>query len=346
MSDQLKSDEHRFWNNILGAVHTTPRATNRISGASGLTHEIITIGIDDASKRMVIVSPEHDGRTAALVQSDIQGAHPDYRVLTIRPAAVSVSKLAQAIQAIFGSPIMTEATFAAIQKDQAPLQSALSESIGNLAGLSKRLALPKLPQILELIQQLAKLNFARTDLSSSSSNGNFSIDLTRILSYDPIGADRDVGVCGFPFYDFNEQAIDSILTASSTEEVADALRQRDIFQYFYPAPDQLALGLVERGITCPEKLTSVLGQAPKTGHPFGQTELVEAQSSVLKAINALQAKNLLVEGEFGLEVSQDGVRVRSMVKFKPKEGIISKLINRFSLNFDLKDLFGGTKGGE
>lgn len=296
---------------------------------------------------MVIVSPEHDGRTAALVQSDIQGAHPDYRVLTIRPAAVSVSKLAQAIQAVFGSPIMTEATFAAIQKDQAPLQSALTQSIGNLAGLSKRLALPKLPQILELIQQLAKLKFTTADVSGSSSSGKFAVDLTAILSYDPIGADRDVGVCGFPFYDFNEQAIDAILTASSTEEVADTLRQRDIFQYFYPAPDQLALGLVERGVSKPAKLSSILEQAPNTGHPFGQTELVEAQTSVLRAVNALQAKNLLVEGEFGLEVTADGMRVRSTVKFKPKEGLISKLINRFSLNIDLKDLLGGTKrGGE
>jgi hypothetical protein len=346
MGDNSNIDERRFWNNILGAVHVTPKAVHRIAGASGLTHEIIAIGVDDTSKRMVIVSPEHDGRTAALVQSDIQGAHPDYRVLTIRPAAVSVSKLAQAIEAVFGSPIMTEATFAAIQKNQAPLQSALNQSLGNLVGVGEKLALPKLPQILELIQQLAKLKFARTDLSGSSSDGRFSIDLTTILSYDPIGADRDVGVCGFPFYDFDEQAIDAILATSSTDEVADALRQRDIFQYFYPAPDQLALGLVERGISNPDKLSSILEKAPRTGHPFGQAELVETQSSVLKAVNALQARNLVVEGEFGLEVSPDGMRVRSTVKFKPKEGLVSKLINRFSFNIDLKDLFGGTKDTE
>jgi hypothetical protein len=347
MTDEQTNDERRFWDNILRAVHTTPRRAVSVAGASGLSHNVMAIGVDDASKRLVVVSPEHDGRTAALVQSDIQGAYTDYRVLTIRPAAVSVSKLAQAIRAMSGSHIMTQETFDAIQKDQSQLHAALTTSIGNVVSLSTRLALRKLPQILEFIQQLGRLNITAADLTGSTPpSGKFAIDLSNLLSYDPIAADREVGVCGFPFYDFSDDAVDSIVAAPSAEAVAETLRQRDIFQYFYPAPDHVALGLVERGISKPSTLTSMLDEVPQLGHPYGQTEIVEAQQSVIKAVNALQTRSLLVEGEFGFELTDEGMRIRSTVRFKPKEGLVSKLINRFSLKIDLKDLFGGTKGGD
>jgi hypothetical protein len=36
-----------------------------------------------------------------------------------------------------------------------------------------------------------------------------------------------------------------------------------------------------------------------------------------------------------------GAELRTSVKSKPKEGLISKLLNRFSLKIDLADLLGG-----
>jgi len=48
---------------------------------------------------------------------------------------------------------------------------------------------------------------------------------------------------------------------------------------------------------------------------------------------------LVVEGEFGLELTSSGKTIRSSVKFRPKESLISKIINQFSIKIDLKSLF-------
>jgi hypothetical protein len=95
--NRSNTEQVLFWRNILRGLHTSPKEIATLPGSSGLTHRVIAVGLDEPAKRLVIVSPEHDGRTAAIVQSDIQAAYTDYKVLTLRPAAVSVPKLARAI---------------------------------------------------------------------------------------------------------------------------------------------------------------------------------------------------------------------------------------------------------
>jgi hypothetical protein len=41
---------------------------------------------------------------------------------------------------------------------------------------------------------------------------------------------------------------------------------------------------------------------------------------------------LLVEGEMGLEITENGTKARTIVKFRPREGFVSKLIQRFAVN--------------
>src|SRR5688572_23222697 len=133
MSNTQQTDEQRFWHNVLGAVYAGPQDKKEVKGASGLTHPVLALGVDEASKRVIVVSPESDGRTAALVQSDIQAAYSSYRVLTIRPAAVSLGKFARAIQEMLGSSVVTSETFQALQSqtNRAPFESALSASVGS-----------------------------------------------------------------------------------------------------------------------------------------------------------------------------------------------------------------------
>jgi len=66
---------------------------------------------------------------------------------------------------------------------------------------------------------------------------------------------------------------------------------------------------------------------------------VKGNVPLTEVIDALQDRGLVVEGEIGLEIAPEGRSIRTSLKFKPREGIVSKVINRFSLNIDLKDLF-------
>jgi hypothetical protein len=41
----------------------------------------------------------------------------------------------------------------------------------------------------------------------------------------------------------------------------------------------------------------------------------------------------------GYELSEEGRKQRALVRFRPREGFISKLINRISVKVDLKSIF-------
>jgi|SRR5665213_200553 len=76
---------------------------------------------------------------------------------------------------------------------------------------------------------------------------------------------------------------------------------------------------------------------PQLGHPYGPTALVSENTKLTDMIDALGERGMIVEGELGLEVGPGGKQIRTSLKFKPQEGLLSKIINRFSLNLDLKD---------
>ena len=63
----------------------------------------------------------------------------------------------------------------------------------------------------------------------------------------------------------------------------------------------------------------------------------------MQMIDELQEKGLLVEGEAGFELTEAGQSVRGVVKFRPREGFISKLLQRLNVTVsaspaDLKKL--------
>lgn len=85
--------------------------------------------------------------------------------------------------------------------------------------------------------------------------------------------------------------------------------------------------------------------SPGLGHPFGQAEVLDPNVDIESVIDALQDRGLIVEGEYGIEVSGDGNKLRALVKFRPREGFVSKLMNRMNLDINLstKEWFGITK---
>jgi hypothetical protein len=53
-----------FWHSFLRAVETEPKDVKSLSGASGLSHPLVTLGIDEKRRRVVLVSGESDPRAA------------------------------------------------------------------------------------------------------------------------------------------------------------------------------------------------------------------------------------------------------------------------------------------
>ncbi len=78
---------------------------------------------------------------------------------------------------------------------------------------------------------------------------------------------------------------------------------------------------------------------PNEGHPYAKPEITH-EGSLLKIIDELQERNLVVEGESTFELSEKGTTIRQTVKYKPREGLVSKIVNRFKINIDLKSIFG------
>jgi hypothetical protein len=52
-------------------------------------------------------------------------------------------------------------------------------------------------------------------------------------------------------------------------------------------------------------------------------------------IETLSELGYLAEGEHGVEVTPAGQTTRMQLKFRPREGLISKLINRFTVNANI-----------
>jgi hypothetical protein len=337
--DNTEVDKVNFWHNVLTAVRTEPLTLTQLRGGSGLQHDVIAVGIHEGEKRLVLVSEEHDGRSTALVQADIQAAYSNYHVLSIRPAVVSIPKVAEAIQAAFGSTFLSKEFLEAIKRDTSLIKNLIEPNLKHLGTLVKSVSIRPLPQWLELIQQLARLDIRLVDVAT----GDHSVDLTNVIAYDPIAADRTVGVCGFPLYEFSVEDINLIASSPSPEEVAECLKSRNIFQYFFPGADQLALGLVDRGIRRVDDIRNEIIRAPDLGHPLGEMEIVDKNADMLDVIDALRSRNMLVEGELGLDISDKGKSARCQIKFTPKEGVISRFFSRLSLK-ELAGIFLRKKG--
>ena len=156
-----------------------------------------------------------------------------------------------------------------------------------------------------------------------------------MCNMDGIALDRQYGVCPVLLYEFTENDWQLLSAGKRTDELAHRLKELGIFQYFFPPPDQLALGLVDRSTPKIETISSAIDLAPKLGHPLGEPELTEGPNSVPALIDELLSKGLLVEGELGLEITPTGSSTRATVKFRPREGFVSKLLQRFNVKVSL-----------
>lgn len=328
----------RFWESLLLAVETEPRHHTSIRGASGIHHPLIAVGVDDIRRRIVIISREPHSKAAALAQVDIQAATAGYNVIVARPISVNFGPVAKFVTEFASAKVLNRQHLLQLSKaatDKAPEFTVPFEKLAaSLVGISWA-SMDLTAEWQEGIQQLANIaiQFANPEPGNPDTSRT-TVDFTKLVELDPTQSDRALGNCAIPLYEFDPTDAEPLHRGTDIEAVRDVLRRLQLFQYFFPPPDHLVLGITENHAHRPS-IISAMNEAPRLGHPLGSMEVLASSTRVEDVVDVLLQKNFLVEGEVGLELSDTGRAMRSTIRFKPREGFLEKLSRVFSLKVDL-----------
>jgi len=335
-----REPKSEFWNTLIRAVEAEPLAARPLRGASGFLHPVTALGYDSRRARLIVISEESEARTTALAQADIQAASPPVRVIIARSVWANLATLAKSISDELGTSVLSPGELDRVfpkdangTRQEGPVKDLLEPLLQPLDFSALNFS----AAVKQIIDQFAHVEFTRENENLPS-----SLDLRQLIAFDPTEGDRKMGVCSIPLYDFSEPQVETFHSGKDLDQVREILRGHHILQYFFPAADHLALGLAEQEEANAPSLLGQMGDVPSIGHPFGPLEIVSAQTRIPEVIDELRDRGLLVEGERTIEVTPEGERVREQVRFKPREGLISKLIRRFRVNIDLslRDLLG------
>jgi hypothetical protein len=339
-----------IWRSLGLALGADPREHKSITGASGIDHAVEAIAVDDKGGRVIVVSGEANPKVAALVQTDIQAAMPGVHVIVARPVVVDLPAIARNFVQKLGS---SELRLTEISKQMDDLKKAgkepnLDTVLGGVLVPSalafSNLRLPWLNQLFSIIQQFANLDWPPILEEWKRDPSNLSIPLLSVLSVDNMALDREFGVCPLPLYELTPEDWALFQQGSRIDAVEERLRALGIYQYFFPPPDHLALALADRKHLDREAIAKASQLSPAMGHPFGKMEIVGTSAHAADVADALQHMGFLVEGEYGLEVTEAGAFERAIVKWRPREGLVSKLIQRVKITINLsgsvKDIAG------
>ena len=330
------SDENRgFWDNFLRAVETEPRPTPHIVGASGIEHSLLALGVDDVRKRLVLISGDHDARASAMMQTDVQSTLPGTHVVVARPIAVGLPIIAQRIIEIVGTSQISLSLF----QNQDYVTSLLPRILPaeTIAKAFSIVPLDILSQIFFVIRQLTFIDvqMAITDTGEQQFQ---HLDLANLAKRDLMKPDREVGVCPLPLYTFTDEdwgAFDS----PSRDDLAEHLKALGVYQYFFPSPDHAVLGLIDRTSLSKTDIGPAVQRFVEMGHPIGEPELVRPAPTILQMIDELQDKGLVIEGKVNFTLTEEGSKLRGSVQFKPRESVISKLVNQLRLSVNVRNYF-------
>jgi hypothetical protein len=351
MSILSEAGQKEIWKNFSAAVGAELREAKSLRGASGLDHHVQAIAIDEKGSRLILVSAEASPRIAALMQVDVQATMPNIRVVVARPVIVDVPILARRLLEPLGATSVslaaiseTAKSFNEMSEDRRKevLFGHLSGAFAPVARAWRNAALPTFTQIMDAINQLSYVDWRTVgEKIQANSQETGIIDISLLGEIDNTKIDREHGICPIPLYEFEEADWDLLTDHKHTDDLRDRLKSLDIYQYFFPSPDQLALGLVDGGLNTEDKVISAVETAPALGHPLSQAELLPHMSHISEVVSELRRHGYVAEGEFGLEISSTGSTVRSSLKYRPREGLVSKVLNRFNINLSAspKDFF-------
>ena len=220
------------------------------------------------------------------------------------------------------------------------LNERVAPSIKPLFDIASRVKLPAPSLILGAAHQLMNLKWEQA-LGPLPSLESALSTLFSAAQTDSSAADRAVGICPLPLYEFNERDWELLLMGRRVGEVRERLKELGIYQYFFPAPDHLLLGIADRQVSANGNLVEVAERVPTLGHPIGPPELFPDAKSLVDVLDALKGSGYVAEAEIGVAITASGREVRQQVKVMPREGLIYKISRLFSAKVDisLKDLF-------
>ena len=337
-------DLTHFWPSLLRAVGTEPRDLGSFRGASGVEHGFVAAGVDEAGKRLVVISKEGRASSAALAQADLQAAMQgkDLQVVVARPVVVDLSAMAKPLEAAIGSSVITSRDLEVInkaQQDGEPDPQKFVEAFGPVAEQVRKAIsvghIDFVQGVIQAMEQLARIRWAKPD-DPDAALVDFS-DLFK-TSLDP--EDGELGVCPIPITEFSGDELETINSGSDADAIEAVLREREVYQYFFPPADRTALELFQRGFGGVEDVMAAVAIAPEIGHPFGEPEVTPPGTKLDELVSTLQDKKLLVEGEVtGIDLAALGDEAKGTLRFSPRESFIVKLVNRFEVKVNLKSLF-------
>ncbi len=313
-----------FWRNFITTLGTTPIEKAQIIGASGFEHPIIAAGIDAQRNRLVIISADNSPRLIAMAHSDIQAAVHPLQVVTAHPIRINIKK-------------------PALEKTDLSSTKEKSDKISdNLTRTSELIEPVNIMSVLQkgwLAFQTGLYQILLTQSDTEQAKQAFEELKPELEAQDFESIDQKLGICPIPLYEFSPQEIELICSdTAKTEEITILLHRLNIIQYFFPAPDQLALGIIARTSPTKQQLNEILTTPPKLGHPYGHTEILDKEVSITTVLDALQERNYIVSGKLIYETTPQGEAIRKEVCFTAKESLVSKIINRFKISIDIKKI--------
>lgn len=323
-------NQDQFWDALIRSTRAEPRPVRSIPGLSGVVHELVALGVDDKSKRLIVVSPYADAKTTAMMQSDIQGTLEGTKVIAVRPLALDLSHIVRGVVTVLGRTEFFATELEGVSDRSSLVQHALHKALNpQVMEIHRALKAARVDlraQLLSLIEQFMMIEWRLP----SSDNRGFGLSFDGLRTYDAMKEDKKYGVCPIPLYGFSSDEIEGILTNPSPDDVYELLRDHGIMQYFFPPMDQLVLGGIDSGRARLATLREFVGLSDRIGHPVSPGEIVSSVANVKKLEEMLEAlvdAGMLRQIDLDYDLSPNGLAARMKVRFAPRESLLMKLSN-------------------
>jgi hypothetical protein len=349
----MADDKRAQWEPFLKAVSVAPSTETTIVGKSGVRHDILAIGADEKQRRLALIVPAPSGRDAALVQSDIQHANPDWHVIVARPVGIGIHQLAAGLSEYFGTNDLRLIHMLRHKDDV----EGFFEGFMNHMKETNRAVLADAPigwlaYVQQGLRQLHDLRTAWIEPTNPIEAGEHGIlrtggiDLSIAMKISPTGEDLLYGVCPVDLVGISKEEQSTLFHGGHVDDVRAALAKHGIYDYYFPPRDHTVLSIMDRAPTLPTaRLREATVVAEKVGHPPSQNALVPSSSSFDEMLDLMKQHNLVIEGTLSVELTADGKAVRNEIKYKPREGFVSKLLNKLEAT-TIGDILKAIAGGD
>jgi len=220
------------------------------------------------------------------MQLDVQATMPDVHVIVARPIIFDISEIARRVFERIGD-FNLQTVVAALKEPNVHqdstkeiMETKIGPAIKPLFDTASKVRLPVSVQLMDVIEQLMRLDWG--SITTPVAMEDFLAILFSTTTLDSAAADRRLGICPIPLYEFSEADYNLLLSGKHIDEVQARLKRLGIYQYFFPAPDQLLLGLADNKVTKDGSHVLVAGKRPHTAIPSARPSYLTLQQTSWK----------------------------------------------------------------